>query len=146
VELCEGLVEIGKSSFAHCLHSITKINIPSTLRRIKDIAFVCSLRTPIRLHDGIESIGAGAFAGCIFTNFRVPSLITVITNHLLYNCRSMFSLELPENITEIKRWTFYRCYCLRNVAIPPNAALADDIFINREQQEMNNLYLEGKSE
>ena len=76
VELCEGLVEIGNSSFAVCHQSITKINIPNSLRRIRDRAFYCSLRCPIRLHDGIESIGEFAFASCIFTNFRVPPLIT----------------------------------------------------------------------
>jgi hypothetical protein len=72
VELCEGLVEIGARSFGGCGYSITKINIPNSLRRINNYAFSYSLRTPIRLHDGIESIGAAAFTCCIFTNFRVP--------------------------------------------------------------------------
>jgi hypothetical protein len=62
VELCEGLVEIGEDSFGWCNHSITNINIPNSLRRIKDWAFFRSLRTPISLHDGIESIGNCAFA------------------------------------------------------------------------------------
>jgi hypothetical protein len=78
VELCEGLIEIGERSFEYCDHSITKINIPTSLRRINVGAFQYSLRCPICLHDGIESIGGYAFFGCIFTNFRVPPLITVI--------------------------------------------------------------------
>jgi hypothetical protein len=61
-------------------------------------------------------------------------------------CCSLFSLELPVTVTEIRSNAFSHCFCLRNVAIPPNAALADDIFINREQQEMINQHLEGKSE
>ena len=130
VELCEGLVEIGDCSFDWCDHSITKINIPNSLRRIKDYAFAGSLRTPIRLHDGIESIGRGAFAYCIFTNFRVPPLITVIPAYILEGCRAIFSLELSENVTEIKGWAFSYCYCLRNVAIPPNAVFGDNIFIH----------------
>ena len=92
VELCEGLVEIGAWSFSRCDHSIAKINIPNSLRRIKDWAFYNSLRNPIRLHDGIESIGKEAFCFCIFTNFRVPSLITVIPGSMLEGCNSMFSL------------------------------------------------------
>jgi hypothetical protein len=51
VELCEVLVEIGDGSFACCDHSITKINIPTSLRRIGDKAFNYSLKTSIRLHD-----------------------------------------------------------------------------------------------
>ena len=77
VELCEGLVEIGAWSFTWCYHSM-KINTPNSLRRINDWAFYHSLQCPIRLNDGIESIGASAFADCIFTNFRVPPLITEI--------------------------------------------------------------------
>ena len=86
VELCEGLMEIREASFAKCGHSITKIYIPTSLRRINDGAFYFSLRCPVRLHDGIESIEAGAFSHCIFTNFRVPPLITVIPNHMLFKC------------------------------------------------------------
>ena len=66
VELCEGLVEIGEASFYDCGHSITKINIPASLRIIDDNAFWRSLRCSIRLHDGIESIGGRAFNSCIF--------------------------------------------------------------------------------
>jgi hypothetical protein len=94
VELCEGLVEIGNHAFAWC--SITKIVIPTSLRRINNGAFHYSLRCPIRLHDGIESIGASAFAGCIYTNFRVPSLITVISQNMFNHCKSIFSLEISK--------------------------------------------------
>ena len=146
VELCEGLVEIGERSFRCCEHSITKIIIPTSLRRIGDWAFYSSLRTPIHLHDGIESIGGAAFANCIFTNFRVPPLITVIPVYLLSGCKLMFSLELTEDMIEIGSSAFSHCYCLRNVAIPPNAALADDVFVDVELNERLNQNLEGKSE
>ena len=101
-----------------------------------------SLRTPIRLHDDIESIGDDAFAGCIFTNFRVPPLITVIHNCMLYMCKSMFSLELPENVTEIGNGAFNDCYCLRNVAIPPYAVIGgDSIFFNEGVSTISDLQL-----
>ena len=90
VELCEGLVEIGEGSFRWCGSSITKIIIPTSLRRIRDDALHGSLRCPIRLHDGIESIGAYAFSSCIFTNFRVPPLITMIPFGMLHNIKSIF--------------------------------------------------------
>ena len=129
VELCEGLVEIGAGSFDDCGHSITKINIPISLRRINDWAFMSSLRCPIRLHDGIESIGGRAFATCIFTNFRVPPLITEIPNYMLSYCKSMFSVEIPHNVTEINEGALHYCYCLRNIAFPPNAVFDENILI-----------------
>ena len=131
VELCEGLVQFGRRSFAGNDNSITKINIPSTLRRIHNQAFYRSLRTPIRLHDGIDHIGGGAFAACIFTNFRIPPLITMIPIGMLDECSSMISLEMPENVTKIGYHAFTNCYFLRNVAIPPNAVNGDDrIFVD----------------
>ena len=141
VELCEGLVEIGEQSFWCCDHSITKINIPNSLRRIKDYAFQFSLRCPIRLHNGIESIGTAAFAVCIFTNFRVPPLITVIPVYMLRGCRSLFSLELSENMREIRNAALRYCHCLRNVAFPPDAVFGDDIFFDEDYDEMTDLQL-----
>jgi hypothetical protein len=126
VELCEGLVEIGHYAFAWC--SISKIIIPKSLRRINNGAFMYSLRCPIRLHDGIESIGVNAFYGCIFTNFRVPSRITMIPEGMLDECKSTFSIEIPLTVTEIDNYAFKLCHCLRNVAIPLNAVIGDYIF------------------
>jgi hypothetical protein len=140
VELYEGLVEIGERSFGWCLHSIRKVNIPISLRRICDYAFHDSLRCPIFLQDGIESIGEGAFESCIFTNFRVPPLITVVPNYMASMCKSMFSLELPKDVTEIGYFAFSYCYCLRNVAFPPNVVFGVDIFGGRNVAEQCHLY------
>jgi hypothetical protein len=141
VELSEGVVEIGIRSFAssmfagqHCNHSIKKFNTPTSLRRIDDFALQGSLRCPIRLHVGIESIGAYAFGYCIFTNFRVPPLITVIPDGMLSNCRSMFSLELSEIVSEIGFKAFWQCFSLRNVALPPNVVCGDEIFIDEDEE------------
>ena len=128
VELCEGLVEIGEDAFGWCGNSIAKINIPITLRRINDGAFYFSLRCPIRLHDDIESIGTQAFFGCIFTNFRVPPLITVIPYGMLQGCTATFSVEIPLTVPEIDNFAFYKCRCLRNVALPPDAVIGVTIF------------------
>jgi hypothetical protein len=128
VELCEGLVEIGEDAFGGCGHSITTINIPTSLRRINDGAFWGALQCPICLHDSIESIGRGAFIVCIFTNFRVPSLITVIPHSMVYNCTSLFSVEIPLTVTVIEHDAFTHCHCLRNVAIPPDAVIDNNIF------------------
>jgi len=63
---------------------------------------------------------------------------------MLYECISMFSLELPENATEIEDGAFGNCFCLRNVAFPPNAILFgdyifidDDTFVNERARNAN---------
>jgi hypothetical protein len=127
VELCEGLVEIGEYAFRWCDHSIMKIIIPTSLRRIRNSAFNSSLRCPIRLHDGIESIGECAFTACIFTNFRVPPLITVIPQNMLAWCTATFSVEISKDVTEIRDFAFHNCHCLRNIAFPPDVVIGDII-------------------
>jgi hypothetical protein len=82
-----------------------------------------------------SSIGEYAFASCIFTNFRVPPLITVIPEGVLRGCTSTFSVEMPKNVTRIEQGAFYECFCLRNVAFPPNEIIIDDIFIDEEEGE-----------
>jgi hypothetical protein len=139
VELCEGLVEIGEGALGWCDRSITTINIPTSLRRILHNAFTSSLRCPIRLHDGIESIGHNAFASCIFTNFRIPPLITVIPISMLMECRATFSIETPKIITKIKDGAFHYCHFLRNLALPPNAVIGD-IFGGQSSAERCDLY------
>jgi hypothetical protein len=147
VELCEGLAEIGNSSLGWCNLSIRKlINIPNSLRRICNHAFYYSLRCPIRLHDGIGSIGQCAFASCIFTNFRVPSLITVIPQFMLSGCKSTFSLELSEHISEIGNGALTSCFCLRNVAFPPNAIFGNEIFFEEDEIDMDLYQLFGNSD
>jgi hypothetical protein len=52
----------------------------------------------------------------------------MIPDGMFYMCKSMFSLEIPHNVTVINEGAFYYCYCLRNVAFPPNADIGDNIF------------------
>jgi hypothetical protein len=48
---------------------------------------------------------------------------------MLQMCKSMFSVEIPHNVTEINGGAFAYCNSLRNVAFPPNADIGDNVFI-----------------
>ena len=90
VELCEGLVEIGDDSFGNCDHSITRIIIPTSLKRIGGCAFWNSLRTATtRLRmvlRALEIAHSVTASSQIFTNLRVPPLIIPIPESILYRC------------------------------------------------------------
>jgi hypothetical protein len=60
---------------------------------------------------------------------------------MLFNCESIFSVELSENVIEIGSGALRYCYCLRNVAFPPNAVLGDTVFIEEEDDDDNEMGL-----
>ena len=47
---------------------------------------------------------------------------------MLCDCKSVFSLELSKNVTEIANFAFGNCYSLRNVAFTPDAIFGDKVF------------------
>ena len=53
----------------------------------------------------------------------------------------MFSVGIPEYVTEIKSSAFYDCQCLRNVAFSPNAVIDNNIFGEGSVIERSDLWL-----
>jgi len=56
--------------------------------------------------------------------FRIPPLITTLSEGMLYGCRyGMISLELPEGMTELADESLGACRSLRNLALPHDPIL-----------------------
>ena len=136
IELCEGLTEIGRCAFFQC-SSLKHVNIPSTVKTIGKYAFCWApLQTLYYLPDSVESIGDGAFCGGRFPNVRIPPLVNTIEARMFSNCSSIFSAELPETITQVVKkentynigGVFDNCRSLRNLALPPDAAVGVNTF------------------
>ena len=120
VELCDGLLEIGESAFQNC-KSLKQITIPSTVVRIGAYALQI-VPVSIQLPDSIESIGHRAFVSNDISNFRIPPRISTIREGTFICCRYMFSLELPETVTDIEERPFSNS--LRNIALPSAAEIS----------------------
>ena len=125
VELCEGLKEIGYEAFERCT-SLKNVKIPSTVIRIGHHAFSMTPLIDIQLPDGLEEIGSYAFmqwnnqgnySNSNIPTLRIPALVKTIPMGLMCKCKFLFSLELSENVTQIKRKSM-SCRSLRNVALP----------------------------
>jgi len=63
----------------------------------------------------------------------------VIPAYNWHHCKSLFSVEIPHNVIEINKGAFYNCYCLRNVAIPANADVGYNIFIEEGMTPISDL-------
>ena len=120
VELREGLLEIGDSTFYEC-HALKRINIPSTVTTIGNWAFTYALDqcTSIHLPDSIENVGSYAFSvsGNILT-FKVPPLVTKIPSGMLGCIKSLFSIEISQNV--ISMGPGICSDSLRNIALGDN--------------------------
>ena len=137
VELCEGLIEIGNNAFWFC-ESLKHVNIPSTVKTIGSHAFCGAPLLTLHLPNSIESIGNNAFCFGRFHTVRVPPLVTTIATRMFSNCCSIFSVELPETITQLVAveqeegqnigGVFDNCRSLRNVAVPPHADVGVNTF------------------
>jgi len=126
VELCEGLVEIGEDAFYGC-KSIKSVNIPSTVKTIGSLAFCYAPLQNLTLPDSIESIGDYAFCNGAYSTVRIPPLITTITGSMC-RCRGMVSMEIPTSIEKIDDKAFNSNTMLRNLALPSNAKIGNDVF------------------
>lgn len=123
VELGEGLRVIHESAFEECI-SLKNIHISSTVTQIYDRAFYNTPLASLRLPDSVENIGEFAFLEGKFPTVRIPPHVTTIEKGTFAWCRSMFSLEIHENVKNIG---YAFCMCrLRNVAIPKDAIVYNE--------------------
>jgi len=117
VDISEGVIEIGEKAFA-CTMNLDEIRIASTVKRIGRLAFNNAKARSIILPEGLETIGDGGFCGSfLLSRFRIPSLITALSEGMLYGCQFTFSLELPEGIRRLEFESLGSCCSLRNVAL-----------------------------
>lgn len=69
------------------------------------------------LPDGIESIGARAFAGAELRNITIPSSVVHIGEAAFYDCDSLESVELPDSVATLEMMAFDGCSNLKQVTI-----------------------------
>ena len=115
---------IGAYAFNDCT-SLTEVVIDqfekSKLLTIKASAFEgCNNLVTMPLPATLLRIESGAFSGCErLANISIEDLtIGAINVKEFYNCQAITSLKLPETITSIKSFAFYRNYNLNYIIVP----------------------------
>ena len=75
----------------------------------------------IEMHDGIKSIGAGAFEDCDKLRVvEIPAKVTVIEAETFNECDSLWKVVFHDNVTKIGNSAFYECGNLYNIVLPRN--------------------------
>ena len=114
--------EIGEGAFIDNT-TITSVNIPSSVRRIKGLAFYgCSNLSTLTGGSGVTSIGANAFYDTKFISNNTNKLIVI--GSVLYKYNSKYDsngiIAIDSNITEIAPYAFEDATKVSEVAFGNN--------------------------
>ena len=130
IDLCEGLLEIGKHALSQC-RSLKRIQVPSSVTKICDSAFsCCDALEEVELCEGLIEIGNDAFYYCkSLKHVNIPSTVKTIGDWDFCGA-PLQTLYLPDSVESIGDGAF----CggrFPNVRIPPLInTLIDGVFYN----------------
>ena len=176
VTIPDSVTSIGGGPFAGC-EKLTKILVSvgnTHFKTVDGILFTDDGKTLIQvpagkglteytIPDGVTSIGGGSFAGCdqlteirvsagnthfksvdgiLFTadgktliqvpagkgltEYTIPNSVTSIGNYAFYKCSSLTSVTIPNSVTSIGDEAFYYCSSLTSVTIPDSVTSIGD--------------------
>ena len=144
VTVSEGIESLGSCTFRSA-NVLTDISLPSTLTSIADHCFIwCYALQKIALPENLKRLGArcffddtglksitlpkslealeeGIFINCHSLGkvvFPENVKYNTIPQHFLNGCRSLTSVNIPEQIETIGNYAFQQCYLLKNITLP----------------------------
>ena len=66
----------------------------------------------------VKEIGNKAFDETSLNSIVIPNTVTRIGDYAFYRCTSLKSIEIPDSVTSFGDYAFYACTSLKNVKIP----------------------------
>ncbi len=148
------IVSVLAASFnsMNCPIEIKSITLPDTLKTIEATAFSGqkSLQT-VNVGNGLETIGRGAFAGCIsIETINLPDTVKTIEATAFDTCVSLREITIPSGVEAIKEGSFAFCENLMTITLPntlktiepysfKNCHSLREIHFNGTMEEWNNI-------
>lgn len=112
------VVGIESFAFYNC-ESLTRIDIPGSVKYINDFAFALSSLKEVTIAEGMTWIGGFIFWHCYsLKKCVIPESVTFIGGYAFGGCYYLTNVELPANLTTINKGTFSSCSSLTHVTLP----------------------------
>lgn len=109
----------GDGILMKCQSDKKELTVPSGVKKLAAYVF-CDMQTltSVRLPDGLEYIGIGAFTGCSITALSLPESVKEIDDHAFSNS-SLTKINLPSGLKKIGNAAF-SVSNLESITIPAN--------------------------
>ena len=137
VTIGSSVITIGAWTFSYC-SNFTSITIPNSVTSIGLGAFArCEKLTSVYIYDidawcNISFDGSHANPLCmagkfylikdgspeLITNLVIPNSVTTIGEYAFYRCSNFTSVTIPDSVTTIGKCAFYLCANLTSITIP----------------------------
>ncbi len=123
VRLPANLEKINDATFYAC-RNLSDITLPSSVREIGENAFHSCNKLPSIDLSNIQTLKAGAFAGCFqLENVMIPEDWEVLEDNVFSACTSFTEIQLPKNLKKIGARTFNGCTNLTEIIIPESVTI-----------------------
>ncbi|MBQ8214236.1 MAG: leucine-rich repeat domain-containing protein [Clostridia bacterium] len=139
--------KIGMYAFYGCI-DLTSIKLPNSLKHIGEFAFARTGLTEVTLHDGIETLGRGAFKNCQkLQSVTVGNGVERISQELFSGCRALEKLTVGSGVRYIDSNAFYVVWKIKEIRYMGDLAGWHNISVDRNAgltiNEVELFYING---
>jgi hypothetical protein len=128
INIPSGMTSIAEYAFGSC-EKLKSIDLPASVTSIGAYAFwKCTSLETATLGNDVTSIGEYAFQNCALTSINLSEGVN-IGESAFYNCKSLTSVDIPENASISASSIFQNCSALTNVSLPKSlTAIGTKVF------------------